>query len=187
MAADKPLLVTASSPATVELSLSSAYNDPDGTVFHAEPKVHIQLSIDADTVKVEHRGKLGAAQENDNAGYNNQGSTMTTFRESEYSIGNQKIHVRYTSEEIKHTNSNGENVCIPSLRLNGLGFNMGDPVLTEIVPTTQSNDSQSTGKTYDVRAVFTVDFLSTHASIKPFTLYFEIKFIAVTERTPDGL
>jgi len=185
-AADKPILVTASSPGTAELSLSSAYNDPDGTTFHAEPKVHIQLSIDADTARVEHVGRLGATKENDDAGYYNQGDTTTTYREMDFSMGNQKIHLKYTSEEIKHANSNGENVYIPYLGLNGSGFNIGEPRLTEIVPATQPNFSQSTGKTYDVRAVFTVDFLSTHASIKPFTLYFEIQFIAVTERTPDG-
>ena len=210
--ADNPAVVTATSPVAIQMSLPSTYTDPDGTIFRAEPETSIQASIDADTVRVANIAQLMGiySRKSDGEMYEKDGMLIHD-QDLVFAMGGQNIHIKYYSEQIAHHNSEGMEVSIPYLHLEGTGVKFGQPTAIEIPPVAaaesdeispsdaahikairlkpinqpQTRDGLTAEQAYDVSVIFTVDFLTGTLAVQPFTLYCKVKFVGIVEATDD--
>ena len=200
---ENPAVVSASTPTTVSMAVTTNYTEPDGTTFQASPKASVTLSIDADTVKCKTIGELLAISRTvDKDSRQTEGETVTTKAERHYAIGGQTVRFDVAYERIDHKNTAGKVVTLPYMLLSS-------PIPGELEETMKetraafrprvaairmrpsykaaTRGSITQEEVYDISVTFTAEATPVNAGTElgKRTIAFDVEYVAIVGTPPN--
>lgn len=205
--ASSPAVATAQTPAQIDLSQKSTYNDPDGSTYECEPHASVKLSAANAAIDANSIAELTTIKESSSTTAEGT-NPVTKHTVQTFTIGKQTITFDLQHEVYTHTDSHNRTVEMPYLRLSNAhhgaaqaketraaataategGSSDSSPIAVTGIRLTplSTRGSVTTQQPYHVSVSFTVDVNSENTDdTQQQTLAFQVEYDATVETTTE--
>jgi len=205
--ASSPAVATAQTPAQIDLSQKSTYNDPDGSTYECEPRASVKLSAANAAIDANSIAELTTIKESSSTTAEGT-NPVTKHTVQTFTIGKQTITFDLQHEVYTHTDSHNRTVEMPYLRLSNAhhgaaqaketraaataategGSSDSSPIAVTGIRLTplSTRGSVTTQQPYHVSVSFTVDVNSENTDdTQQQTLAFQVEYDATVETTTE--
>lgn len=191
-----PAVVQTGDTLNMTISQRSTYKDPDGSVMTCEPKATIRLFASHDTIRVKDLKTLVSLSEKSSSTTQSGTAPVVNRTAQTFDVGGQEVVFDLGYEVYSLTNSEGETVEMPYVKVNpardgaATTETRGEartsvPVIT-LKPTARTRMTVTDSAEYEVTVKFNLDIESVNAkSENRQTMSFEVNYIGVVEDTRE--